>query len=265
VSRALLIVNPRAGRGGPSSDEVVAEARRRGLDVHVLDGGDPAEIARGSDAEVLGIAGGDGSCASVAQVCVERDLPLVCVPFGTHNHFARDAGLDRDDLIAALDLFADGSERRVDVGLVQGRVFLNNVSLGLYARLVHHREARRRRREALARLRAFALLAVDREPLGLSIDGEPVTARIVLVSNNAYALDVLSIGERERLDEGLLHVYVPSGLVPRDWHDRTSTELEIRAARPSLRVAIDGEPAELEPPIRFEIQPGALRLRAGPE
>jgi diacylglycerol kinase family enzyme len=259
----LLIVNPRAGRGGPGSDELVAEARRRGLDVRVLEGGDPGEIARAADADadVIGIAGGDGSCAAVAEVCVERDLPLVCVPFGTHNHFARDAGLDRGDPLAALDLFSGSTERRVDVGRVQGRVFLNNVSLGLYARLVHHREARRRRREALARLRALALLATDREPLGLRIDGEPVTARIVLVSNNAYALDVLSIGERERLDEGLLHVYVPNGVVPREWHDRTSTRLDIDATRPTLRVAIDGEPAELEPPIRFEIQPAALRLR----
>ena len=261
MARGLLIVNPHAGRAGPSSNELVGEAQRRGLDVHVLDGSDAADVARSTDADVIGIAGGDGSCAAVAQVCVDRDLPLVCVPLGTRNHFARDAGVDRDDALAALDLFASASERRVDVGRVQGRLFLNNVSLGLYARLVHHREARRRRREALARLRALALLATDRAPLGLRIDGSPVTAHVVVVSNNAYTLDVLSIGERERLDEGLLHLYVPTGIVPSEWHDRTATRLQIDAARPVLRVAVDGEPAELAPPILFEVQPGALRLR----
>jgi len=261
MAEGLLIVNPRAGNGRPGTDELVVEARERRLDVHVLSGGDnPAAVAREAEAAVIGIAGGDGSCAAVAQVCVERDVPFLCVPFGTRNHFARDAGIDRADPVGALDLFADGHERRVDVGRVQDQLFLNNVSLGLYARLVHHREQRRRRREALARLRALALLATDRDPLGLRIEGEPVTARILLVSNNAYKLDVLSIGERERLDEGLLHVYVPTGVLPHEWHDRTSTQIEIDSVRPRLRAAIDGEPAELETPIRFSIEPGALRL-----
>ena len=145
---------------------------------------------------------------------------------------------------------------------------MNNVSLGLYARLVHHREDRPRRREALARLRALALLVTDRHPVRLRIGDEQFEARVVLVANNAYALDLFSsrsaralrLGERERLDEGLLHVYVPDSVLPREWLDRTCTHLTIESARPGVRAAIDGEPAELESPIELSIEPRALRL-----
>src|SRR5438132_2646450 len=153
----FLLVNPRSGDDRPGAGELVDAARARGIETHVLgDGDDPAEAARAARADALGIAGGDGSLAAVADVALERDLPFVCVPFGTRNHFARDLGLDRDDPFAALDAFA-GRERRVDVGRVNGRPFLNNVSLGVYARLVHRRERHRRRGEARAALRALEL------------------------------------------------------------------------------------------------------------
>ena len=120
------------------------------------------------------MAGGDGSLAPVAGVAIERELPFVCIPFGTRNHFARDLGLDRDDPIGALAAFVRREERRIDVGRANERVFLNNVSLGVYAQLVHRREHQRRRREAFARLRALAILALHRQPLGITVDGEPV-------------------------------------------------------------------------------------------
>ena len=123
-------------------------------------GEDPGEVARASGAEMLGMAGGDGSLAAVAAVALDTDAAFVCVPFGTRNHFARDVGLDRNDPLAALAAFGDGVERRVDVGRVNDRLFLNNVSLGVYAGLVHRREHHRRRGEALARARG--LLAASR-------------------------------------------------------------------------------------------------------
>src|SRR6185437_12639178 len=124
---SLLIVNPRSGRGGPDPDELIAEARRLGIQTQLLgQNDDPADVARRSDADALGIAGGDGSLAAVAEVALERDAPFVCVPFGTRNHFARDLGLDRNDPIAALAAFGGkGVERRVDVGRVANRLFLN--------------------------------------------------------------------------------------------------------------------------------------------
>jgi diacylglycerol kinase family enzyme len=230
--------------------------------VHLLEEDDDLpQLARKADADVLGMAGGDGSLGAVAQVAIERDVPFVVVPFGTRNHFARDVGLDRDDPLAALQAFVDGEERRVDVGRVGDRLFLNNVSLGLYAQLVHRRERRRRRREALARLRALMLTVRDRRNRQrFVIDGTPVRARLVLVANNDYSLDLLSLGERERIDEGRLHLYVPHGFRRITWDERSCTELEIDSQLVRLRAAIDGEPVAVEPPLRFRVEPLALRV-----
>ena len=141
---AFLIVNPRSGENG-TGEELLRAAAGREIECHVLRrGDDAAELARRADADVLGVAGGDGSLAAVAAVAIERDLPFVCVPAGRRNHFARDAGLDRRDPVAALAAFR-GVERRIDIGRVNGRVFLNNVSLGLYADLVQRREQHRGR------------------------------------------------------------------------------------------------------------------------
>jgi diacylglycerol kinase family enzyme len=205
------------------------------------------------------MAGGDGSLAQVAQVALERDVPFVCVPFGTRNHFARDIGLDRGDPIAALDSFG-GRERRIDVGRIAGDLFLNNVSLGHYATLVHRREHHRRRRDAFARLRALLLTITNREALGLKIDGEPVDASVALVSNNDYNLELLSIGERERLDEGRLHLYLATGWRFSEWDERACTSLTIDAARHRIKAAVDGEPEAFETPLEFTIEPLALRV-----
>ena len=257
---AFLIVNPNSGDGG--ADELVRQAQARGIDVHVLaDGDDLAELARNADAEALGMAGGDGSLAPVAQAAIDRDLPFACVPFGTRNHFARDLGLDPGDTAAALDALAAGDERRIDVGRANDRLFLNNVSLGVYARLVHRREQHRRRREALARLRALAIVATQRDPVGITVDGEPVHARVVLVSNNAYSVDLLSVGERERLDEGLLHLYTASGVLRTGWSGRSGTEFTVDASTGRLRAAVDGEPDVLATPVAFRCEHLALRVR----
>jgi len=259
VAGGFLIVNPRGG-SGDGADELVEAATARGIATHVLqEGDDLAEVARRADGTAVGMAGGDGSLAPVAQACLERDLPFVCVPFGTRNHFARDLGLDRDDPVAALDAFADGLERRVDVGRANGRLFLNNVSIGVYARLVHRREHHRRRREALARLRALLAIVRNPRPIGITVHGEPVRSRVILVANNPYTLQPFSIGERERLDEARLHLYVPAGFFRPEWRDRSAERFEIGALGP-LRAAVDGEPDVLEPPIDFRVEPRALRV-----
>ena len=258
----FLIVNPRSGTDSPSPEELIDAARSRGISVHVLEEGDDLpEVARRAGADALGMAGGDGSLAAVAEVAIEQDVPFVCIPFGTRNHFARDLGLDRNDPGGALAAFDDGEERRVDVARANDRLFLNNVSLGLYARLVHRREHHRRRRDTLARLRALVLTARDRgRQQRFTIDGEHVRARLVLVGNNAYTFDLFSLGERERLDDGRLHLYIPHGFRRITWEERSCTELEIGAPQPRLRAAVDGEPEELETTIRFTIEPLGLRL-----
>jgi diacylglycerol kinase family enzyme len=258
--RGFLLINPRAGTESPTADELAAAAQERAVETHVLrEGEDARGLARSADAEVLAAAGGDGSVATVAAVAIERDLPFVVVPYGTRNHFARDLGLDRGDPLAALDAF-DGEERRVDVGRAGERHFLNNVSLGLYAALVHRREHHRRRRQALAGLRALWLSLRRRPGTWASVDGEPIRARVLLVANNAYELSLFSIGERTRLDEGRLHLYAAQGLFPRAWEEREGERFLLEAAGERLAAAIDGEPVELETPLELAVERGALRV-----
>jgi len=254
----FLVVNPRAGDAGPSAEELAAAARSRRVTTHALQQGeDAAEIARNADADVLGVAGGDGSLAPVAQVAIERGLPFVCVPYGTRNHFARDLGLDRRDPVAAIDAFA-GREVRIDVGWAGERLFLNNVSLGLYAELVRRRAHHRRRREALARIRALLLPLVNRQTLGITIDGEPIDSRIVLIANNAYVFKApVTIGARDRLDEGLLHLYV---VVRARADERAATQFVLNSAEERIDAAVDGESTLLATPTEFRIEPRALRV-----
>jgi diacylglycerol kinase family enzyme len=259
----FLVLNPRSGDAEPPVDELRQEAERRGVAVHVLAPGEsPADAARLAPDGPIGGAGGDGTIAGVAAVARERDVPFICVPYGTRNHFARDVGLDRKDALGALAAF-DGQERRIDVGRVGDRLFLNNVSLGVYAHLVHRRERRRRQREALAAARALAL-ALKADPLEATLDGEPLPARILLVANNHYSLDLFSLGERERLDDGQLHLYAAEGLLPATWHEQTAEHFMLDVAAHRVEAAIDGEPVTLETPLEFRIEPRALRLLVPP-
>lgn len=255
----FLLINPRSGSGSPDADELRRAAEEKGVRVHVLgEDDDPAELARDADSDALGVAGGDGSLASVAEVAIERGVPFVCVPFGTRNHFARDVGLDREDPIGALESFG-GRERPIDVGAVNDRIFLNNVSLGAYAELVHRRERHRRRRAALARLRSLWMTARARHGLRARVDGRALEAWVIFVGNNAYELDLFNVGERERLDEGLLHLYTLEGWLPHEWNDRKAASFAVETLG-SVEAAIDGEPVELDSPLSFEVRPRALRV-----
>jgi diacylglycerol kinase family enzyme len=249
------------------------------------EGEDAADLARGAadrGASALGMAGGDGSLGAVAAVCLERNLPFLCVPLGTRNHFARDVGFDREDPVGALAAF-EGGERAVDVGFVGDRLFLNNVSLGLYAALVHDQQRKTRNRVVAFLRMAPAALGRSRRPLGVSFDlegrREHHHALVVLVGNNDYCIESMSdLGERQRLDEGLLHAYVVEaatrrtvvGLLLRaaigraedadalvEW---SAERFSVESAHRRIHAAIDGEPVVLESPLEFEIRPRALRV-----
>src|SRR5512133_124878 len=235
----FLLINPRSGKGRPSVDELAAAARERGIEVHGLrEGDDPGELA------------------------IERGLALVCVPCGTRNHFARDLGLDRADPLGALAAFG-GEERRIDVGRVGEGLFLNNVSLGAYASLVHRREEHRRRRDALAGIRALLRTPAHPRPLSLRVDGKPVSVRVVLVANNAYELRLFDLGARPNLTEGCLHLYSAGGLLPTDWDERVGQVFELDGP-PVLQAAIDGEPVEVQLPLVCRLEPRALRVLVPP-
>lgn len=251
----FLLINPRSGQGA-HTEILRSEASRLGIETHVLAPDEhPAEIARQAPQGPLGMAGGDGSLSAVADVAIERGAPFVVVPFGTFNHFARDLGLDRGDPAAALRAFA-GREQAVDVARVNGRLFLNNLSLGLYARLVHRSEDRR----TFARLKALGRLLRNPSGLGVTVDGRNVHARVVVVSNNHYSLHALSLGERDRIDEGTLYLYVAHGWLPNSWEERPLRSFTVDARAGRLEAAIDGEATELETPLRLEVEPQALRV-----
>jgi diacylglycerol kinase family enzyme len=287
VVRPFLLVNPRSGDGAPSADDLAREAELLGVEARVLGReDDAASLARDAverGASAIGVAGGDGSLAGVAAVALEADLPLVPVPFGTRNHFAQDAGFDADDPDGALAAFG-GEERRVDVGLVGGRVFLNNVSLGLYASLVHDPAHRTKNRlVALGRMLPAAF-GRSRRPLDVSFElegrSERHSALVVLVANNDYRGGGFS--ERERLDEGRLHAYVVEAESRRTlvallaravsgrlaaapgWAHYAAGAFRIESARERVHAAVDGEPVVLTAPLEFEIRPRALRVLVPP-
>jgi diacylglycerol kinase family enzyme len=274
--RPVLFFNPRSGGGKAERFALAKEARARGIESIELKGGDELEaLVRGaveSGADGLAMAGGDGSQAIVAAIAAELSLPYACVPAGTRNHFALDLGVDRDDVVGALDAFVDGGERLVDLAEVNGRVFVNNVSLGLYA------EAVQRTGYRAAKLRTL----LDTVPDAIGAGGGDFAMRwtgpggdghrggaAVLVSNNQYRLGrAVGSGTRPRIDGGLLGITVVGtptgdgqrGRVERPWREWSASSFEVDADRP-LPAGVDGEALILDAPLRFRIRPGVLRVR----
>jgi len=268
--RAVLFVNPKSGGGKATRVSLAERARERGIDAIVLRPDDDLAtlvdqaVARGADA--LGVAGGDGSLAVVAAAALGHDLPFVCVPAGTRNHFALDVGVDRGDLVGSLEAFTDGVERRIDVGEVNGRLFLNNVSLGVYGDAVRQPTYRDAKARTLLETAAHVL-----GPSGAVVDLQLVDDRgqshrnpaVVLVSNNPYSFEPpRSPGTRPRLDSGQLGILVLDSVATgqRPGKTWTATSYEVTSPAP-LHAGVDGEAVDLTPPLRFVIRPRALRVR----
>ena len=272
----VLLYNNRSGGGKAERFHLAEEAKRRGIESVELKPGDDLEqlvraaVQRGADG--LAMAGGDGSQAIVAMVAAELDLPYACIPAGTRNHFALDLGVDRDDVVGALDAFVSGGERRVDLAEVNGRVFVNNVSLGLYADAVQQSGYRDAKIRTLLNT-VPEVLGPDAKPPDLtwSGDGGRRSGVAILVSNNRYRLmRLLSSGTRPRLDAGELGITVfapregnTAGEGPLSWQEWTNPAFELDSPGP-VPAGIDGEATTLEPPLRFRSRPGALRVRIAP-
>jgi diacylglycerol kinase family enzyme len=269
-----LFVNPRSGGGAASRAGVAERARALGVETLVLDlekGPSLAALASAAvadGADALGMAGGDGSLAVVAAAAAAHGLPFVCIPAGTRNHFALDVGVDRRDVLGALEAFTDGVERRIDMADVNGRLFLNNVSLGIYGDAVQRQAYRDAKLRTLAETAQQVLGPSGEAPVLRFIDeagGEHHHAGVVLVSNNPYALDrPLAPGTRPALDSGQLGIVVIDAsddgpLRPRGraWAAR---HLEVNA--PALvNAGVDGEAVSLNPPLRFIARAATLRVR----
>jgi diacylglycerol kinase family enzyme len=282
----VLIMNPKSGGGKATRYALADEARRRGIEPLVLEpGSDLLQLARNAidrGADVLGMAGGDGSQALVASVAMAHDVALVCIPAGTRNHFALDLGLDRDDVVGALDAFGEALERRIDLGEVGGRIFVNNVSLGVYAKIVQSPEYRDAKRQTTTALLPD-LLGPEADSFGMRFTDVNGTtherAQLIQVSNNPYVLTRIGgFGTRARLDTGTLGVAAvevrgsadvaqlvaaeTAGRVQRfrGWTEFATPEFTVDADGP-VEAGVDGEALLLDPPLVFRCLPGAVRIR----
>ena len=210
----VLICNPWSGGGKVAKFGLVDIAKDLGVEVIMLDHGlDLEQLARDAiagGADCLGMAGGDGSQALVASIAIEHDLPFVCVSAGTRNHFALDLGIDREDPRLSLHAFRDAIERRIDYATVGDRLFVNNVSLGIYATIVQQEGYREAKSETTKAMLPEMLGRTQEpfdlqftEPNGVEVDG----AFLIQVSNNPYVLGAtLDASQRRRLDTGMLGV-----------------------------------------------------------
>jgi diacylglycerol kinase family enzyme len=207
-----------------------------------------------------------GSLALVAAAALAHGLPFVCVPAGTRNHFALDLGVDRHDLLGSLDAFTDGFERRIDVAEVNGRLFLNNVSLGIYGDAVRqptYRDAKARTLlETAANVLGPSAAAVDLKLVDDQGRPHPDPA-VVLVSNNPYSFEPPHApGTRPTLDSGQLGIIVLDAPRPGRSAGRTWNAARLEVTAPALvHAGVDGEAVDLTPPLEFVIRPGALRVR----
>ncbi|MFF4253533.1 diacylglycerol/lipid kinase family protein [Streptomyces sp. NPDC001663] len=280
VRHPVLIMNPRSGGGKVERFGLREKAEALGAQVRLLEGPgetDVAELARKAAAEgadLLGVAGGDGTQALVADVAASLDLPFLVIPAGTRNHFALDLGLDRDDPSKALDALGDGVELRVDLGRAGGRTFVNNVSFGAYAEVVQSPAYRDDKARTTLELLPDLLMGHEGARLTARA-GETTFTRpqALLVSNNPYGTgDIVGLGRRARLDGGELGAVgvdvnsaaQAAGLMvggrATGLTTATAPAVVVDADRPSIPAGVDGEALMLPVPVRCEIRPRALRV-----
>ncbi|KUM67776.1 diacylglycerol/lipid kinase family protein [Streptomyces curacoi] len=280
-SRPFLIMNPRSGGGKVVRFALKEKAEQLGARVVLLDPDQHQDVtvlarkAVAEGADLLGVAGGDGTQALVAAVAAEHDIPFLVISAGTRNHFAMDLGLDRDDPATCLDALTDGVELRVDLGFAGDRPFVNNASFGAYAAIVQSPGYRDDKIGTSLELLPDLLTRQQGPRLTARAAGTTLTApHAVLVSNNPYRTDdPFGLGRRDRLDAGVLGVLgirvdsaaeaaallldpAPGGLT-----NVTAPEVVVEADRAEIEAGIDGEALVLPAPVHCRIAPGALRVR----
>ena len=283
---AFLIMNPRSGGGKVGKFKLKEKAESLGAQVAMLEGPqivDVALLARHAVAEgadMLGVAGGDGTQALVAGIAAEHDLPFLCISAGTRNHFAMDLGLDRDDPSSCLDALTDGVEHRIDLGRIGDRTFVNNASFGAYAEIVRSPAYRDDKRGTTLQMLPDLLHTGGN---GHQLSAHAGSADIegpqaLLISNNPYDTgDIAGLGRRGRLDTGTLGVIaitVDSAAqavsLARRGRGRgltllSSDQVTVDATQPEIPVGIDGETVMMPTPVRCSVLPAALRVVLPPD
>jgi len=286
----VVIVNAGSGGGNDRAlvDRLAGHFKAAGLhaEIELAHGGDEIITAVGNAVArrppLIVAGGGDGTVSTVAAALVDTGIIFGVLPLGTLNHFAKDLGIPLE-LADAVAVLAHGEAGRVDVGEVNGRIFVNNSSLGLYPDIVHDRE-RQQKRLRRGKWPAFVwatLSALRRYPflvVALVVDGKEVLRRtpFVFIGNNEYRMEGFAIGERSGLDDGLLSLYVAqrpgrwrllqlalralTGRLrqARDFDAITATDIVVQSKRKRLRVATDGEVTVMTPPLHYRVRPASL-------
>jgi len=278
--RPYLIMNPKSGGGKVERFDLKRKAEERGAEVFLIDGSEPVDVAKvareavAQGADLLGVAGGDGTQALVAGIAAEHGLPFVVISAGTRNHFALDLGLNRDDPSACLGALSDGVELRVDLGRINGQVFVNNASFGAYAEVVETPAYRGDKLNTTLNLLPDLLQGQRGVRLSARADDTEIRSpQALLVANNPYGTgDIAGLSRRARLDAGVLGVI---GVKVRNVQQAidllrgrravgvrvlSTKKIEITADAPQIPVGVDGEALSMSTPVVCTISPGALRV-----
>jgi len=292
MTAAAIVVIVNAGSGGGNDaalvDRLAVHFKAAGLhaEIELAHGGDEIITAVGNAVArrppLIVAGGGDGTVSTVAAALVDTGIVFGVLPLGTLNHFARDLGIPLD-LADAVAVLARGETGRVDVGEVNGRIFVNNSGLGLYPDIVHDRE-RQQKRLRRGKWPAFVwatLSALRRYPflfVALVVDGKEVLRKtpFVFIGNNEYRMEGFAIGERSGMEDGLLSLYVArrpgrwrlvqlalralTGRLrqARDFDAITATDIVVQSKRKRIRVATDGEVTVMTPPLKYRVRPASL-------
>jgi len=275
-----VIMNPKSGGGKVEKFDLRRKAEDLGAEVFLIDGPEPVDVAQvareavAQGADLLGVAGGDGTQALVAGVAAEHGIPFMVISAGTRNHFALDLGLDREDPSACLGALSDGVELRVDLGMINGQVFVNNASFGAYAEVVETPAYRGDKLKTTLNLLPDLLQGHRGARLSAQADGEEIRSpQALLVANNPYGTgDIAGLSRRARLDRGMLGVVGVKVRSARQAVDLlrgrraaglrvlTTKKVEISADAAEIPVGIDGEAIAMSTPVTCTISPSALRV-----
>jgi diacylglycerol kinase family enzyme len=278
--RPYLIMNPKSGDGKVVKFDLKRKAEALGAEVFLFGGSGPVDVAAiarqavANGADLLGVAGGDGTQALVAGIAAEHGLPFVVISAGTRNHFALDLGLDREDPTRCLSALADGVELRVDLGVINGQTFVNNASFGAYAEIVETPAYRGDKMGTTLNLLPDLLQGHRGAQLAAQVDGTRIEApQALLVANNPYGTgDLAGLSRRARLDGGILGVVgvtvsnaaqavdLLRGIRATGLRVLTTKQIEITANAPQIPVGVDGESILMSTPVTCTVSPGALRV-----
>ncbi len=278
--RPYLIMNPKSGDGKVVKFDLKRKAEALGAEVFLFGGSGPVDVAAiarravANGADLLGVAGGDGTQALVAGIAAEHGLPFMVISAGTRNHFALDLGLDREDPARCLSALADGVELRVDLGVINGQTFVNNASFGAYAEIVETPAYRGDKMGTTLNLLPDLLQGHRGAQLAAQVDGTRIEApQALLVANNPYGTgDLAGLSRRTRLDGGILGVVgvtvsnaaqavdLLRGIRATGVSVLTTKQIEITANAPQIPVGVDGESILMSTPVTCTVSPGVLRV-----